>query len=91
MGASHPTKGEAVGTTKMPILRYMLDTAKREIILPDARVAGLITPTGAWTSAACSASRRVSFKALQRFTFKAESCSLALPARGIYLQRLYAA
>lgn len=89
--AVHPTKGEAVGTTRMPILGYVLDTARREITLPDSRLAGLIAAAGALTSAACSASRRVSFKALQRFTGKAVSCSLALPAGRLYLQRLYAA
>lgn len=87
----HPTKGEAVGTTKMSILGYVLDTARREITLPDSRLAELIAAAGALTSAACSASRRVSFKALQRFTGKAVSCSLALPAGCLYLQRLYAA
>lgn len=89
--AVHPTKGEAVGTTTMPILGYVLDTARREITLPDSRLAGLIAAAGALTSAACSASRRVSFKELQRFTGKAVSCSLALPAGRLYLQRLYAA
>lgn len=89
--AVHPTKGEEVGTTKMPILGYVLDTSKREITLPDSRLAGLIAAAGALTSGACSASRRVSFKALQRFTGKAVSCSLALPAGRLYLQRLYAA
>lgn len=89
--AVHPTKGEAVGTTKMPILGYVLDTSKREITLPDSRLAGMIAAAGALTSAACSASRRVSFKALQRFTGKAVSYSLALPAGRLYLQRLYAA
>ena len=40
---------------------------------------------------AAAASRRVPFKALQHFTGKVVSCSLALPAARLYLRRLYAA
>lgn len=86
----YSTKGEALGTTRTPIIGYVLDTARREITMPDSRLAGLIAAVGSLTSAASSASRRVSFKSLHRFIGKAVSCSLALRAGRLYLKRLHA-
>eukprot|EP00168_Porphyra_purpurea_P012824 TRINITY_DN3435_c0_g1_i1.p1 TRINITY_DN3435_c0_g1~~TRINITY_DN3435_c0_g1_i1.p1 ORF type:complete len:221 (-),score=32.04 TRINITY_DN3435_c0_g1_i1:2230-2892(-) len=85
------TKGAIVGATALPILGYVIDTVRRLILLPPARLASLIAAARALRSAACSTARRVLFKALQRFTGKAVSCSLALPAGRLYLRRLYAA
>lgn len=87
----HPAKGAVVGTTAMPILGYIIDTVRRLILLPHSRLGGVVAAAQSLSTAACGASRRVSLKELQRFTGKAVSCSLALPAGRLYLQRLYAA
>ena len=89
--AVHPTKGAVVGTTTLPILGYVLDTVRRLILLPPSRLDALVSAAGALLTTACSSGRRVPFKPLQRFTGKAVSCSLALPAGRLYLRRLYAA
>lgn len=87
----HPTKGAVVGTTALPLLGYILDTQRQLILLPPARLASLTTAARALSSTACASSRRVSIKDLQRFIGKAVSCSLAVPAGRLFLQRLYAA
>lgn len=89
--AVHPTNGAVCGTTALPILEYVLETARRLILLLSSRLASLVSAAQALSSAACSHSRRVPFKALQRFTGNMVSCSLALPAGRLYIRRLYAA
>lgn len=61
------------------------------LLLPPSRSSAVVAAAQALSTSACSASRRLSLKELQRFTGKAVSCSLALPAGRLYLQRLYAA
>lgn len=87
----HATKGAVVGTMALPILGYILDTVRQMILLPPSRASAVVAAAQALSTSACSASRRASLKELQRFTGKAVSCSLALPAGRLYLQRLYAA
>ena len=89
--AVHPLKGAATGTTSLPLLGFVLDTERRLILLPPSRQAAVMTAARALSSVAAAGARRVPFKALQRFTGKAVSCSLALPAARLYLRRLYAA
>ena len=89
--AVQPTKGAVTVTTALPMLGYVFDTVCRVILLPPSRLDVLVAAAGALLAAACLSARRVPFKALQRFTGKAVSCSLAIPAGRLYLRRLYAA
>lgn len=87
----HPIKGAVEGTTALPLLGYILDTKRQLILLPPSTLASLTAAARVLSSTACASSRRVSLKDLQRFTGKAVSCSLAVPAGRLFLQRLYAA
>lgn len=85
----HPTKGVAVGTTRLPILGFLADTKRRLLLLPKSRLDRIVACAKALLSATTSANRRVSAKALTRFTGTAVSCSLAVPSARFYLRRLY--
>lgn len=85
----HATKGVAAGTTRLPILGFLADTRRRVLVLPKERLDKVIRGAKALLSAATSTSRRVSAKALTRFTGTAVSCSLAIPSARFYLRRLY--
>lgn len=86
----HPSKGAVVGTTALPLLGYILDPKRRLILLSATRFTTLTAAAFALSTTACASSRRVSLKDLQRFTGKPVSCSPAIPAGRLFLQRLYA-
>ena len=85
----HPAKGVPVGTTCLPLLGYLVDTARRLVLLPPPRLAKLVGGAKALLSASRLRSRRVSSKALQRFSGMAVSCQLAVPSARFFLRRLY--
>jgi len=85
----HPLKGVATGTTRLPLLGFLVDTTRRLVVLPPARLAKLVGGAKALLSAARLRSRRVSSKTLQRFSGLAVSCQLALPSARFFLRRVY--
>lgn len=85
----HPTKGVADGTTELPLLGFLVDTRRRLLLLPKARLDKLVNLAKALLTSAGANARIVSAKALCRFTGTAVSCSLAVPSARFYLRRLY--
>jgi len=85
----HPLKNVAVGTTRLPLLGFLVDTTRRLVVLPPARLAKLVGGSKALLSAARLRSRRVSSKILQRFSGLALSCRLSLPSARFNLRRVY--
>jgi len=85
----HPLKGVAAGTTRLPLLGFLVDTTRRLVVLPPARLAKLVGGAKALLSAARQRSRRVSSKTLQRFSGLAVSCQLAIPSARFFLRRVY--
>lgn len=85
----HPTKGVSVGTTKLPLLGFLVDTRRRLLFLPKERLDKIVRLAKALLTASGANARVVSAKALCRFTGTAVSCSLAMPSARFYLRRLY--
>jgi len=85
----HPTKGEAVGTTRLPLPKFLIDTTRQVVVLPAARLTKLVTAAKVLLSEATRRSRRVSSRSLQQFCGLAVSCYLAIPSARFYLRRLY--
>lgn len=85
----HATKGVSEGTTRLPILGFLADTQRRLLLLPKSRLDKIINCAKALLSAANAGNRRVSARALSRFTGTAVSCALAVPSARFYLRRLY--
>jgi len=84
----HATKGVAAGTTRLPILGFLADTRRRLLLLPKELLDKVVNGAKALLSAAKVGNRRVSAKALCRFTGTAVSCGLAVPSARFYLRRL---
>ena len=82
----HPAKGVTVGTTHLPLLGYLVDTARRIVVLPPTRLQMLVGGAKALISISRS---HVSSKVLQRFSGLAVSCHLAIPSARFFLRRLY--
>jgi len=55
----HPTKGEAFGTTRLPLLGFLIDTTRQVVVLPAARLTKLVTAATVLLSEATRRSRRV--------------------------------
>lgn len=85
----HATKGVSEGTTRLPILGFLADTQRRLLLLPKSRLDKIINCAKALLSSANAGNRRVSARALSRFTGTAVSCALAVPSARFYLRRLY--
>jgi len=95
----HPAKRVPVGTTCLPPLGYLVDTARRLVLLPPPQLAVKVESTfilaklvggaRALLSASRLCSRRVSSKALERFSGMAMSCQLAVSSACFFLRRLY--
>jgi len=85
----HPAKGVPVGTTCLPLLGYLVDTARQLVLLPPPRLSKLVSGAEALLSVSRRRSRRVSSKTLQRFSGMAVSCQLAIPSARFFLRRLY--
>jgi len=63
-----PAKRFPIGTTCLPLLRYLLDTARQLVLLPPPRLAKLVSGAKALLLASRRRSRRASSKTLQRFS-----------------------
>ena len=85
----HPLKGVAVGTSRLPLLGFLVDTTRWLVVLPPARIGKLAGGAKALLSEARLRSRRVYSKILQRFAGLAVPCQLALPSARFYLRRAY--
>ena len=85
----HTLKNVAVGTTRLPLLGFLVDTTRRLVVLPPAQLGKLVGGSKALLSAARLRSRRVSSKILQRFSGLAVSCQLSLPSARFHLRRVY--
>eukprot|EP00168_Porphyra_purpurea_P002330 TRINITY_DN1267_c0_g1_i3.p1 TRINITY_DN1267_c0_g1~~TRINITY_DN1267_c0_g1_i3.p1 ORF type:complete len:1085 (-),score=104.85 TRINITY_DN1267_c0_g1_i3:486-3740(-) len=87
----HPRKGEAIGTRRLVLLGFLVDTHRRLVLLPADRLAKVVGMAKMLLSAAAAHSRRVPTRALSRFTGTAVSTTLAVPSARHYLRRLYTA
>eukprot|EP00170_Pyropia_yezoensis_P007499 contig_30752_g7522 len=85
----HPTKGVSVGTQRLPLLGFLVDTDRRVLMLPLERVDKVVSMAKCLLTTASAANRWVSRKELTRLTGTAVSCSLALPPARFFLRRLY--
>jgi len=85
----HPTKGEAVGTTRLPLLGFLIDTTRQVVVLPAARLTKLVTGAKVLLSEATRRSWRVSSWSLQQFSGMTVSCYLAIPSALFRRRRLY--
>lgn len=85
----HPSKGVTDGTTRLPLLGYLVDTTRQLLLLPEDRLSKMVDKAKCLLSAANRDARRVRAAALRRFTGTAVSCSLAVPSARFYLRRLY--
>ena len=84
----HPTKGEAFGTTRLPLLWFLIDTTRKVVVLPAARLTKLVTAATVLLSEATRRSLRVSSRSLQQFSRLVVSCYLAIPSARFYRRRL---
>ena len=85
----HPDKGVVRGTTRLPLLGFLVDTRRRLLLLPRDRLAKVVSMAKALLSSANANCRGVSAKLLMRFTGTAVSCALAVPSARFFLRRLY--
>jgi len=85
----HPTKGEAVGTTRLLLLWFLIDTTRQVVVLPVARLTKLVTGAKVLLSEATRRSWRVSSWSSQQFSGLTVSCYLAIPSALFHRRRLY--
>lgn len=87
----HPTKGEWGGTSRLPLLGFLVDTERRLFLLRPERTAKVMGMAGRLLAGAKTHRRWVRHSALRCFCGTAVSTHLAVPEARYRLRSLYTA
>lgn len=85
----HPTKGATTGTQRLEALGYLVDTADRQLLLPDKRLLKVQAAAKVLLAESAAHRRWVGARRLRRFCGLAMSTSMAVPMARFRLRRLY--
>lgn len=86
----HLHKGAQAGTQRLDLLGFTIDTNRRLLLLPPARLRAVVGAAISLRRHAATHSRWVTLRALQRYCGTAVSTSAAVPDARFRLQALYA-